>query len=372
MTSEALTSLARYEPWLRGDAVRHRLFRIAAWLTVALLVALLFHLFGADLEAWFSRLWKALVEVDVEDVVLGLGLQTLETFLAGLAWVAILRAAYPQAVVRILPVLTCYAVAVAGNDILPASLGTLIMLAMYRAIIHGATFPGLVGGEVVHKLFYVVAGAIVYLYLFATVSESFGTELGAVRDHRWLTGALVAVAVIGGAVVIWVSWSKLRGLWKRAKQGGAILSDKKAYALRVVLPEFGSWLCKLAVIAVFLAAYGIPVTVHTVMSVAGGNSLASVASVTPGGMGVNQAVNSVTLKAEGVDLDTALAYSTGHQVLSTAWNLSLALVLVAAVFGWAGGRQLIAQSYEEAKVRAHESKPHLRLRPEPAEEAGEA
>ena len=44
-------------------------------------------------------------------------------------------------------------------------------------------------------------------------------------------------------------------------------------------------------IAVFLAAYGIPVSFHVVMQVVGGNSIANVASVTPGGVGVNQAFN---------------------------------------------------------------------------------
>ena len=57
----------------------------------------------------------------------------------------------------------------AGNDVLPASLGTLVMLVMLAAIIPGATFPGLVGGQVVHKLFFVAAGAFVYLYLFVSV-----------------------------------------------------------------------------------------------------------------------------------------------------------------------------------------------------------
>jgi uncharacterized membrane protein YbhN (UPF0104 family) len=325
-----------------------RIALVVGWLSAVALVVLVLHLLGVDVEGWFTSLWDALTAVDPEDVLLGLGLQTLDTLLSAIAWLAILRAAYPRANLEALPIITAYAVAVAGNDILPASLGTLVMLA---AIIPGATFPGLVGGQVVHKLFFFAAGAFVYLYLFLSVPGSFSLQLGLVADHLALA-ILLGVVVVGGVVlVVRMFWSKLRGLWERAKQGGAILSDMRAFGLKVVLPEFGAWICRLGVIGVFLAAYGIPVTFHTIMSVAGGNSLANVVSVTPGGAGVNQAVNSAALTHEDVDRATALAYSAGQQLITTAWSVGLAVILVAVAFGWTGGKQLIRQSYGEARAR---------------------
>ena len=129
------------------------------------------------------------------------------------------------------------------------------------------------------------------------------------------------------------------------------VSRSSAFVVKVMLPELGAWLCKLGVIGVFLAAYGIPVTLHTIMSVAGGNSLANVVSVTPGGAGVNQAVNSAALTHEDVDRATALAYSAGQQLITTAWSVGLAVLLVAVTFGWTGGKQLVRQSYTEARAR---------------------
>jgi len=336
--------------------------RVSIWLGGTALVFLLLDLLGVDLASWFSSLWDALTAVDVEYVLVGLLLQTLETLLSGIAWLAILRAAYPHAGIKAMPVLTCYAVAVAGNDVLPASLGTLVMLIMLMAVIPGSSFPGLVGGQVVHKLFFVVAGAFVYLYLFLTVPGSFELELAPIANHTALTLIIVASAVIGVVLLVRAFWNRLKGLWERAKRGGAILADKKAYAFKVLIPSFGAWLCKLGVIGVFLAAYGIPATFHTIMSVAGGNSLANVVSVTPGGAGVNQAVNSATLTREDVDQATAVAYSAGQQLITTAWSVSLAIILVAVVFGWAGGKELVGQSYTEAKVRAPDLKPHRRKR----------
>ena len=114
--------------------------------------------------------------------------------------------------------------------------------------------------------------------------------------------------------------------------------------IKVLLPSFGSWLAKLAVIGVFLAAYSIPVTFHTIMSVMGGNSLANTVSFTPGGVGVTQAVNSVSLSSVTSPTNAA-AYSLGQQLIVTAWNCVFALVMVIWVFGYTGGKQLVGQSY---------------------------
>ena len=224
-------------------AVR-RVALVVGWLCAVALVVFVLHLLGVDVEGWFTSLWDALTAVDPEDVLLGLGLQTLDTLLSAIAWLAIVRAAYPRANVEALPIITAYAVAVAGNDVLPASLGTLVMLVMLAAIIPGATFPGLVGGQVVHKLFFVAAGAFVYVYLFLSVPGSFSLQLGLVADHVALA-IVLGVVIVGGVVLVArVFWSKLRGLWERAKQGGAILTDTRAFALKVVLPEFGAWMAE--------------------------------------------------------------------------------------------------------------------------------
>jgi uncharacterized membrane protein YbhN (UPF0104 family) len=123
----------------------------------------------------------------------------------------------------------------------------------------------------------------------------------------------------------------------------------------VVLPSFGAWVAKLGVIAVFMAAYGIPVTLHGVMSVLAGNSISGAVSITPGGVGVKQATSAVVL-SDVTDSATATAYSIGQQLAITIWNIVFALALVAWAFGWAGGKELIKQSYAEAQTKAVEQK----------------
>ena len=107
--------------------------------------------------------------------------------------------------------------------------------------------------------------------------------------------------------------------------------------------------------AIFLAGYGIPVTFHSIMSVIGGNSLANTVSATPGGVGINQAVNTIALE-KYTDAATATAYSLGQQLAVTAWNIAFAVVVVVWAFGWTGGKLLVRQSYDDAKVKAAEQK----------------
>jgi len=144
-------------------------------------------------------------------------------------------------------------------------------------------------------------------------------------------------------------------MWKKAKKGAAILGDLRAYVKWVLLPQMGGYAAKVMVIIVFLAAYSIPVTFGSVMSVLGSNQLANLLSFTPGGIGVNQAFNTYALNSYTNDT-TATAYSVGQQLITTAFNVGFAIVLVCVVFGWSGGSKLVKDSYADAKVKAAEMK----------------
>jgi len=332
-----------------------RLGIVAAWLAAIAAAIALLGLLGVDVIGWLQKLWDTLTEISAAYLAAGLALQTVQTTLTALGWYVILRAAYPVAPTRYRQILAAYAAGIALNGFLPANIGTVVMLVMFVAIVSGSTFAGVLGGMVVQKIFFTVAGTAVYLYLFLSVPGSFDLQLGGAHDHPLFT----VVILVGGAalvaVLIRASWRKLQGFWKNAKTGGAILGTPKRYAIQVLLPSLVAWLAKLGVIAVFLAAYKIPVTFHTVMSVTGGNSLANTVSATPGGVGVNQAVNAAALN-DVVDTATATAYSIGQQLAVTAWNIVFAVAVVVWGFGWSGGKELVQQSYVEAKAKAAEQK----------------
>ena len=199
--------------------------------------------------------------------------------------------------------------------------------------------------------------AVRYLYLFFSVPGSFDQNLGNISAHPGWT----IVIVVGGcfliALLVRIFWRLVKKLWQQAKQGGVILSRPKEYVTHAFLPSLLSWLCKLTVIGIFLAAFAIPVTFESIMWVTGSGSLANVASVTPGAVGVTQATNALAPDTCcNVPSQTAIDYSTAQRLITTAWNVLLAVVLVLLVFGWTGGKLLAGQSYADAQVKVVEQK----------------
>jgi hypothetical protein len=112
------------------------------------------------------------------------------------------------------------------------------------------------------------------------------------------------------------------------------------------------------------------VTFDTLMRISGGNSIANVTSVTPGGAGVTQAFNVASLTGVASPTD-ATAYSVAQQLVTTTWNILFAIILVVWAFGWSGGKQLVGESYAGAKEKAAEQKAAREARKE-AKEAAKA
>jgi uncharacterized membrane protein YbhN (UPF0104 family) len=335
-----------------------RLLKVGAWLGGIALVIVVLNLLGVDVVGWLSDLWDEIRAVPAGYIVAGLVFQSGQTLLAGLSYYGILRAAYPGQV-DFWPIVTAYAVGVAMNNFLPANIGTFATLVMFVAIIPPATFAGSVAAYLVQKIFFTIAGTFVYLYLFLSVPGSFHESLGNLTDDPLKTILIAAGAVFLIVLLCRVFWKQVKKLWAQAKQGGVILSRPKEYLTRAFLPSFLSWLCKLAVIGIFLAAFTIPVTFESIMWVTGSGSLANVVSFTPGAVGITQATNALALDTCcDVAKSTAVDYSTAQQLITTAWNVLFATVLVVSVFGWKGGKQLVEQSYTDAKAKVAEQKAH--------------
>ena len=343
-----------------GRSRVRRFAKIGAWLLGIAVVVGILDLLGVDVRGWFKDLWDQIKAIPVQYIVAGVFFQSLQTIFAGLSYYGILSAAYPGEV-TIPPIVTAYAVGVAGNSFLPANIGTFVTLVMFVAIIPSCTLPGSIAAYLVQKIFFTVAGTFVYLYLFLSVPGSFSENLGNISAHPAFTILIVAGAGFLIVILVRAFWKQVKKLWQQAKQGGVILSQPKRYFARVFFPSFLSYVAKYCVIGIFLAAFAIPVTFESITWVVGSGSLANVASFTPGAVGVTQATNALALKTCcHVPNSTAVAYSTAQQLITTAWNVLFAIVLVVIVFGWSGGKLLVSTSYvgakEEVAERREESK----------------
>jgi len=349
-------SAAGVETRLGGKSRGRRFAEIGAWLVGLAVVLGILQLLGVDVIGWFKQLWDQIKAIPVQYVIAGVFFQSLQTTFAGLSYYGILSAAYPGEV-TLPPIVTAYAVGVVGNSFLPANIGTFVTLVMFVAIIPTCTLGGSIAAYLVQKIFFTIAGTFVYLYLFLSVPGSFSANLGNISAHPGFTVLIVA----GGAVLITILvrafWKQVKKLWAQAKQGGVILSQPKRYFTRVFFPSFLSYVAKYCVIGIFLAAFAIPVTFESITWVVGSGSLANVASFTPGAVGITQATNALALKTCcHVPNNTAVAYSTAQQLVTTAWNVLFAIVLVVIVFGWTGGKSLVETSYAGAKEQVAEQK----------------
>jgi len=335
---------------------RRRLVRIVSWLVGLGLFWLALQLLGVSVADWLEQFWDEVQAIPRGYTVGALTFQTGQTLFSGLAYYGILKAAYRDEV-QVWPVIAAYSVGVAMNGFLPANIGTFVTLIMFVSIIPSCTIGGAIAAYLVQKIFYTLAGTFVYLYMFLSVPGAFDISFGRETSHPVATLGIAAGIVVLLVILGRIFWRQVKKLWDQAKEGGVILSTPKRYLSRVFLPSFLGWLCKIAVTGIFLAAFAIPVTFESIMWVFGSGSLANVASFTPGAIGVTQATNALALKTCcSVPNQQAVDYSTAQQLITTAWNQVVAIVLVVWVFGWSGGKTLVTQSYVDAKVKVAETK----------------
>jgi uncharacterized membrane protein YbhN (UPF0104 family) len=355
--------------WLAGladdDALVARLTRIAIWVVGIVALMFVLDLLGIPVGEWIRELFRKIREVPAWAVITGIVLQSIQTTLAAVAWLTILRAAFPRARISFRLVLASYAVSVAMNSFLPANIGTFVMLVMFTSVIAGATFAAIFSGYLVQKIPFTIFNIAVYLYLFLSVAGSFSIKLSGLANHKVLAIALA----VGFGFLLVLTTRVFRKQWAKVRDqlivGGRVLGSPRRALTGVFLPELGSYLARLAIIAVFLGAYSIPVTLHNVVSVTASNSISNTVSVTPGGVGVTQAMNSAALSKE-TTANTATAYSASQQLITSAWNVVFATALVCWVFGWSGGKELVASSYEEAKAKSQELRERRRARASPS------
>jgi uncharacterized membrane protein YbhN (UPF0104 family) len=292
------------------------------------------------MESFLDSLWDSIRSVSVPILVLGLAFQAVQTVLVALAWRNILRAAYPDGGVEYDKTLAYYAGGNGLNAFLPASAGTVAMLGLFRANIAGATVPGLLGATLVENIFFAVMGGLVYLWLFLTAAGSFDVHFSWLHEH-WAAALLIIVAGLALlALVVRMLWHKFKRTWEKAKEGGAILADRRKFAVEVVGVEALSYAARMGVNATFMYAFDIPVSLQNVFLIVAAASISSTVAVLPGAVGAQTALANVVL-APVASAAAISAYSVGQAVITTAFNIVFGLVLLAREIGWKAVRGMI-------------------------------
>ena len=241
--------------------------------------------------------------------------------LRSLAWRNVLAAAYPATRVPVLGVASAYAVGVALNAVVPGRGGDAAKVALVRVRIPGSSVPTIASTMSVVVLFDLAAATALLLGIAATGAIPFSPRLGHLPIvAAGATAALLLLAIAGRRLR-----PALQRLWAQARQGGAILRAPARYARRVAAPQAGAWACRIAVIYLLMAAFGLPASVSdaaVVMVLCGASTLVP---LTPGGAGTQQVMLAFAL-SEAATAAAVLSFSIGMQAGITAVNALLGVI----------------------------------------------
>jgi uncharacterized membrane protein YbhN (UPF0104 family) len=293
----------------------------------------------ASLSGWVSEVFHRIGDVSVYWLLLALALKTGESAFLGLGWRNILRAAYPKSNLSFKTSWGASQGGTAINAVTPAQAGTAAMIGLFRGSIPGSSVAGVTSAAVVQAIFFTFVSVLMVIgvAIFRPHTVSKGSPADESGNFFASHPVLIPAILVLLAVALFFLWPrlkpKLENEWRKAKQGARIFSDWRRYVRQVVGPSAASYACRIGVNVIFMAAFGIPVTVFTVFLVASSHMLSGLFAITPGGVGQTQALDVATLSSFAPSGAVA-AFSVTQDSILTIWNIVLGLVLLLWAFGF--------------------------------------
>ena len=235
-------------------------------------------------------------------------LQVSNLALRGFAWRNVLAAAYPEQRVSYLSVAGSYVAGVALNTFTPGRAGELAKVLLARTRIVGSTVPTLAASLSVVLVFdALVGGALVAALLAGGTAPGIPGPGAGMLVTTGGAGALVALAVGLAAR----RSTRARQVLARAWTGFAVVRTPARFLRGVALVQLGAWACRIGVVMLVLAAFGIRPTPSSAVLVLVAGGLSTAVPV-PGGGGAQQVLVAYALHST-VSLSQAVSFSIGMQ-----------------------------------------------------------
>ena len=280
-----------------------------------------------------------LVAIKPLPLAAAIGCQLLKVGCTSRAWRNVLAASYPTANVRWRSIYAAYLAGAGINAIFPARLGDLARLVIARNSIPRSTYATVFSSTFVLAI--IDATAAICLFVWA-VTNDVVPGLDVLRSlpsidfhsfivHGRLTAGLAAGLIVALAVLLLVARARLRNLSAHVAQGFLILHTPTRYVRRVATWQIASWGLRLATVWFFLAAFGIDQTVHNTLAVQATATLATLAPISPGGIGTSQALLLYTLRGQATRT-ALLAFSVGMEITLTAVSLIVGFIAILLTF----------------------------------------
>ncbi len=333
----------------RDERARRRTARWAAGVGVSIVVLLASLEFlqrqGLDARTWFAEVWVLIAAIPLPFVIVALSLKASEVSLNAFAWRTVLRAAYPDESFTFRQVLGVVQGGVGILSVIPPKFGGFAVLGLYRVAFPTLSVTGALATRVVQGISSTILGTV--LLLFGAVTAGIGDQEGfAARVATFyseqtplaVAATLAALALIAALVRRGREW--LRGFVAEMALGGAILRSPRRYCALVVFPTLLAFALRWGVTGTLLAAFGIPVTLETLLRVNVSHGIARSLQVTPGGFGTTQAFDLVALRGIASP-EVITAYSLSQAAILLVFNIAFGLVALTWAFGWERTARLI-------------------------------
>jgi uncharacterized membrane protein YbhN (UPF0104 family) len=266
--------------------------------------------------------------VDPRLAALALAFHVTNHALRSVAWRNVLAAAYPERRLRLLPIAAAYSAGVALNAVAPARGGDAAKVALARGVIPDSNVATIASTVSILALFDMVMATV--LVLIVASAGLVPIQLPSLAAWPYV---LAGVLVLGLVVRLMARRfrERVRALWGRLRQGGAILRTPSRYLRGVVLVQTAAWACRVGVVMCLLAGFGLPASVPTaavVMILCGASTLIP---LTPGGAGTQQVMVALAL-SQTASAAAVVSFSVGMQAGVTAVNALLGLAGAMAAF----------------------------------------
>ena len=283
-------------------------------------------------------------------LAIGVGCHLLKTLCTSRAWRNVIAAAYPDVRVRWRSIYAAYVAGVGVNSILPARSGDLLRLYLTRRAVPTATYTTLGATYAVMAIFdaamalatftyALTLGVLPGLHVLPSLPE---WDFGWFARHPRFTETLGIALVLLAVVSFFWARRRVRAFRERVRQAFTVMRAPRTYLRRVVSWQACDWALRLVTIWFFLRAFGIPDTLRNVLLVQVTSSLATLAPVTPGGIGTEQAFL-VYVFGRAVTKTRLLAFSVGMKVTLTVVNVLIGFAAIFLVLRTFRFRKLVDQ-----------------------------
>ncbi len=279
--------------------------------------------------------FEHLADVDLRPLALGLALHVVKAMCTSRAWRNTIAAAYPDQRVRWRSIYAAYLSGVGVNAVIPARGGDIIRLYLARRAVPTATYTTLTSTYLVMSIFDTTMAIAIFGYaLTLGVLPSIHSlphlpsfDFSWLFRHHGVSSLLIVMLLVGlTALGVLIHW-RIADFREHFGQAFRVLRPKSRYLRTVAFWQACDWSLRFATIWCFLGAFHVPQTARDVLLVQVTQSLATLAPVTPGGIGTEQAFL-VYVFGGKVAKTQLLAFSVGMRVTLTILNATLGFLAI--------------------------------------------